>query len=424
MWAERSVFYHIYPLGFCGAPRDNDFSSDKAERLLKIKEWIPHICELGANAVYLGPVFESSCHGYDTADFRLIDRRLGSNEDFAALCRAFRDNGIKVVVDAVFNHVGRDFWAFKDVREKREASEYRDWFILSFDGNSVYNDGFWYEGWEGHFELVKLNLRNPQLVSYLTDCVRFWVDSFGIDGLRLDVAYSLDKEFLRHLRSCFSGADSDFWLMGEALHGDYNMIMNDEMLHSVTNYECYKGLYSSFNSKNLFEIAHSLNRQFGPENWTLYKGKNLYSFVDNHDVSRISSVLEDELLTEALYTVMFTMPGIPSVYYGSEWMLKGHKSEGDWSLRPSLELQPPGALFFHIQKLAELRKNSEVLCFGSYEPVSIANLSYSFRRRFGDRSIVTAVNISEDEAVFDKLGVNLPPFSARVFDGGNMKILI
>lgn len=424
MWAERSVFYHIYPLGFCGAPQSNDFSPGKADRISRIKDWIPHICELGANAVYLGPVFESSCHGYDTADFRLVDRRLGSNEDFSELCREFHDNGIKVVVDAVFNHVGRDFWAFKDVLENKEASRYCNWFVLSFGGNSAYNDGFWYEGWEGHFELVKLNLKNQELAEYLIDCVRFWRDSFSIDGLRLDVAYSLDSEFLRRLRNDFSAGNSEFWLMGEALHGDYNMLMNEEMLHSVTNYECYKGLYSSFNSKNLFEIAYSLNRQFGPEDWTLYKGRNLYSFVDNHDVSRISSVLENELLMEALYTVLFTMPGIPSVYYGSEWMVKGHKAQGDWALRPSLTMQQPGALFFHIQKLAGLRKSSDVLCFGSYEPVSISNLSYSFRRRFGDKSIVTAVNISENEAEFDRLGVTLPPFSGRVFDGESMKILI
>lgn len=424
MWAERSVFYHIYPLGFCGAPQSNDFSSEVVNRLSQISDWIPHICELGANAVYLGPVFESSCHGYDTVDFRIIDRRLGSNADFTALCRSFHDKGIKVTIDAVFNHVGRDFWAFKDVIEKRSNSAYCDWFFLSFEGNSAYNDGFWYEGWEGHYELVKLNLKNPNLVSYLFDCIKFWINEFGIDGLRLDVAYSLDKDFLRNMRRTFADDNSEFWLMGETLHGDYNYIMNEEMLHSVTNYECYKGLYSSFNSKNLFEIAHSLNRQFGPENWTLYRGKHLYSFVDNHDVSRIASVLENEKLMKALYTLLFTMPGIPSVYYGSEWMVKGQKSQGDWSLRPQLPLLPLDDLGRHIKNLAHLRRESDVLCFGDYELVSLSNLNYAFKRNYNGESIITAINISDSDVYFDKLGVSLPSFSGAVFDGRTMQKLI
>ena len=317
MWAYESVFYQIYPLGFCGAPFENDGILE--HRILKVNDWIPHIQKLGANAIYFSPVFESDTHGYNTRDYTKIDTRLGTNEDFKLVCDHLHKAGIKVVLDGVFNHVGRGFWAFRDVLKNRWDSPYKDWFQINFDGNSNYNDGLWYEGWEGNFDLVKLNLRNEEVVQHIFAAIKGWVEEFDIDGLRLDVAYCLDHDFLRRLRSFCDSLKQDFFLVGETLHGDYNQWMNDSMLHSVTNYECYKGLHSSFNSMNMFEINHSLLRQFGPENWTLYKGKHLLAFVDNHDVSRIASVLTNEKHLPLIYAMAFGMPGIPCVYYGSEW---------------------------------------------------------------------------------------------------------
>ena len=313
MWAYESVFYQIYPLGFCGAPFEND--GIEASRILKVIDWIPHIKKVGANAVYFCPVFESDTHGYNTRDYSKIDCRLGSNADFKKVCDALHQEGIKVILDGVFNHVGRGFWAFQDVLKNRENSAYRDWFYrIDFGGNSNYNDGLWYEGWEGNYDLVKLNLRNDAVKNHIMECVEGWIREFDIDGLRLDVAYCLDHDFVRHLRWFCDQKKTDFFLVGEMLHGDYNQMVNDSMLHSATNYECYKGLYSSFNSMNMFEINHSLLRQFGPENWTLYKGKHLLSFVDNHDVSRIASNLTNEKHLPLIYALMFGMPGIPCIY--------------------------------------------------------------------------------------------------------------
>ena len=318
MWAYESVFYQIYPLGLCGAPYDND--GVLTHRILKVNDWIPHIKKLGANAIYFSPVFESDTHGYNTRDYTTIDKRLGTNEDFANVCSNLHKEGIKVVLDGVFNHVGRGFWAFQDVLKNRENSAYVNWFArIDFNGNSNYNDGLWYEGWEGCYDLVKLNLYNEDVIQHIFSAIKGWVDEFDIDGLRLDVAYCLNHDFLRRLRSFCDSLKPDFFLLGETLHGDYNQIMNDEMLHSVTNYECYKGLYSSFNCMNMFEINHSLLRQFGPENWTLYKGKHLLSFVDNHDVTRVASILNNTNHLPLIYTLAFGMPGIPCVYYGSEW---------------------------------------------------------------------------------------------------------
>lgn len=299
MWAYETTFYQVYPLGFCGAPRENaaPVAEDELAQaandapnsdapIMKIAQWADYLQKLGIGAVLINPPLESDSHGYDTRSLRHIDRRLGGDADFAAVCDTLHTHGIRVVLDAVFNHVGRGFWAFRDVQERKWDSPYKDWFHISFDGDSCYGDGFWYEGWEGHFELVKLNLQNPAVVDYLLESVRRWSEVFGVDGLRLDVAYMLDRDFMRRLHAFTRELKPDFVLIGETLHGDYNQIVNDEMLDSCTNYECYKGLYSSFNSVNMFEIAHSLHRQFGGDPWCIYRGKHLLSFVDNHDVPR------------------------------------------------------------------------------------------------------------------------------------------
>nr|WP_302447879.1 alpha-amylase family glycosyl hydrolase [Eubacterium ramulus] len=390
MWAYESVFYQIYPLGFCGAPFEND--GVLTPRIRKVIDWIPHIKNLDANAIYFSPVFESDTHGYNTRDFRKIDVRLGTNEDFADVCQALHKEGIKVVLDGVFNHVGRGFWAFQDVLEKRWDSPYKDWFHISFDGNSNYNDGLWYEGWEGNYDLVKLNLCHPDVKQHIFDSIRSWVEEFDIDGLRLDVAYCLDENFVRELRAFCDSLKPDFFLVGEMLHGDYNRLMNDSMLHSATNYECYKGLFSCFNSMNMFEIIHSLLRQFGSENWTLYRGKHLLCFVDNHDVSRIASNLTNEQHLPLIYALCFGMPGIPCVYYGSEWGAKANKSEGDPALRACFDAPVENDLTAWISKLAAAKKASNALNYGDFRSVVLTNRQCIFERKTDSERVLVAIN--------------------------------
>ncbi|MEG0961682.1 MAG: alpha-amylase family glycosyl hydrolase, partial [Lachnospiraceae bacterium] len=297
-----------------------------------------------------------------------------------------------VVLDGVFNHAGRGFFAFQDVIKNRENSPYKDWFHIDFNGNSNYNDGLWYEGWEGNFDLVKLNLRNEAVIQYLLDSVSMWINDWGIDGLRLDVAYCLDQNFLKRLRSHCDNLKEDFFLVGELLHGDYNQLMNDSMLHSATNYECYKGLHSSFNSKNLFEIVHSLLRQFGSENWTLYRGKHLLSFVDNHDVSRIASILTEEAYLPLIYAMCFAMPGIPCIYYGSEWGTKGDKHDGDPSLRPSFDAPKWTPLTDWIAALVQAKKSSEALNYGEFRSVLLTNQQCIFERKSEHERVLVAIN--------------------------------
>ena len=395
MWAYESVFYQIYPLGFCGAPFEND--GQLQHRILKVEEWIPHMKKLGCNAVYFSPLFESDTHGYNTRDYQKVDCRLGTNEDFKQVVEQLHKEGIKVVLDGVFNHVGRGFFGFVDVLNKREASEYKDWFHINFYGNSSYNDGLFYEGWEGNYDLVKLNLRHEPVVQYLFESIDMWIREFDIDGLRLDVAYCLDHDFVRRLRQFTDSKKKDFFLVGEMLHGDYKVLVNDEMLHSATNYECYKGLHSSFNSMNMFEIMHSLGRQFGPEYWTLYKGKHLLSFVDNHDVSRIASIIQRPEHLPLIYAMCFGMPGIPCVYYGSEWGVKGDKHNGDPSLRLSYEKPEWNELSEFISRLSEAKKNSKALNHGGFRTVLLTNKQCIFERKTEGERVLVAMNADGED---------------------------
>ena len=395
MWAYESVFYQIYPLGFCGAPFEND--GVLTSRILKVKDWTEHIKKLGANAIYFSPVFESDTHGYNTRDYRKIDCRLGTNEDFKEVCDQLHKNGIKVVLDGVFNHAGRGFFAFQDVVKNRENSRYLSWFNINLSGNSNYNDGLWYEGWEGNYDLVKLNLGNEEVVQYLLESVRFWIENFDIDGIRLDVAYCLSPEFVSRLKTFCDGLKADFFLVGEMLHGDYNRLMNDSMLHSVTNYECYKGLYSSFNSMNMFEINHSLLRQFGPENWTLYKGKHLLCFVDNHDVSRVASILTNKKHLPLIYALLFGMPGIPCVYYGSEWGAEADKSQGDPALRACFDEPLWNDLTEFISVLSSIKKESAPLNYGSFASSLLTNKQCVIERNCNGERIFVAINADAED---------------------------
>ncbi len=396
MWAYESVFYQIYPLGFCGAPFENDGQLE--HRILKVMDWIPHMKKLGINAIYFSPVFESDTHGYNTRDYTKIDCRLGTNEDFKKVCKALHKEGIKVVLDGVFNHVGRGFWAFQDVLKNRESSPYVSWFNrIDFGGNSNYNDGLWYEGWEGNYDLVKLNLHNDDVVNHIFSAVEGWINEFDIDGIRLDVAYCLDYGFLNRLRGFTDSKKEDFFLLGEVLHGEYGRMLREMNIHSVTNYQCYKGIHSAFNSANMFEIIHSLLRLFENQDWAVARGAHLLSFADNHDVSRIASVIQDPNCLPLVYAMVFGMPGIPCVYYGSEWGTKADKSQGDPALRVSFDKPEWNELTDFISHLAEAKKNSEALNYGGFRSVVLTNKQCIFERQSEHERVLVAINMDSNE---------------------------
>ena len=416
MKMNELMIYQVFPLR---ALTDGQPSHG----ILEMIDWIPHIKKLGMNAVYFSPVFSSSDHGYDTKDYQKIDERLGTNEDFKKMCDAMHEEGIQVILDGVFNHVGREFFAFEDVREKKWDSPYKDWFYINFDGNSCYDDGFWYEGWEGHFELVKLNLDNEQVRNYLLESVGIWIDKLGIDGLRLDVAYMLNRNFMKVLVDFVHSKKPEFLMIGEMLHGDYTQLVNPELLDSVTNYECYKGLYSSFNTHNMHEIGYSLNRQFGPEEWTLYKGLPLYNFVDNHDVSRIATILEDKQQLPVIYGLLFGMPGVPSIYYGSEWGIEGKKQGRDEEIRPRLEKPEWNELSDAIAAYAKAHHTHPALYNGGYANLLVRDKQLIFERSCDEERVIVAINADSNtfHADFNArsgLGTDLVTGETVDFGGG------
>lgn len=403
-WFEEAVFYHMYPIGMTGAPRRNE-QEEVTHRFKELENWLPHIASIGATAIYIGPLFESTSHGYDTRDYKLVDRRLGDNDDFKHFVQEAHKLDIRVVVDGVFNHTGREFFAFQDIQKNRENSPYCCWYKgINFGWNTPYNDGFGYEAWRNCFELVNLNLWEPQVRNYLLDVIGFWIDEFDIDGIRLDCADCLEFSFMEDMRRFTNEKKKDFWLMGEVIHGDYSRYIKPEMLDSVTNYELHKGLYSGHNDHNYFEIAHTIRREFD-ENGGIYRGMKLYSFVDNHDVDRIASKLNVPGHIYPVYTLLFTLPGIPSIYYGSEWGIKGRKEgSNDDPLRPAVDLdkaleqEADKKLLDWVTLLGKLHKEQPALSEGRYRELLLTNRQYAFARILEDKGVVVAVNNDDKEA--------------------------
>lgn len=402
-WAPDAVFYHLFPLGCLGAPARNPMTGAPAGRLAMLANWIGYLADLGVNALLLGPVFESSAHGYDTADYFHVDRRLGGDDELAAFSDTLHRRGIRLVLDGVFHHTGRDFWALRDVREKGRASAYCDWYQLDFSRRSPYGDPFHYKGWNGHYDLAKLNVGNAAVRGHLFAAVKSWIDRFAIDGLRIDVADGLDLDFHRALAAHCRRLRPDFWLMGEIVAGDYRRWTGEGGLDTTTNYEAYKGLWSSHNDRNYFELAYSLNRQFGPDG--IYRNLPLYAFADNHDVDRVASKLKEPAHLMPLYVVLMTMPGVPSIYYGSEWGMEARKTPGsDAALRPALDPAtmrahaPHPELFALIKRLVSIRRRYSALRHGDYAQLHVAHEQFAFIRRKAVRSVVVAVNAVEHPA--------------------------
>ncbi len=397
-WYDEAVFYHIYPLGMTGAPKLNSYS-DPEQRLNTLIPWISHIKEIGCNAIYIGPLFESVGHGYETTDYKKLDSRLGTNKELADFVSECHKQGIRVILDGVFNHTGRDFFAFQDIRQNRENSQYKDWYCnVNFWGNNSFGDGFSYENWGGYDLLAKLNQHNPAVRDYICDVIRFWVKEFDIDGLRLDAADVMDFDYMKALRQVANEVKPDFWLMGEVIHGNYSRWANDGTLHSVTNYMLHKALYSAHNDHNYFEVAHTIKYVSGMVGDRL----KLYTFVDNHDVERIYTKLRNKAHFLPVHIMLYTLPGIPSVYYGSEFGIEGRKERNsDDSLRPALSYDDykdavrTNPYTKIISALGKIRQNTPALCYGDYKELELQTTHFAYERTHGNESVIVTVNNSE-----------------------------
>ncbi len=410
-WYESAVFYHIYPLGMCGVEKHRGEYEENGEprrHFAQMEKLIPHMKRLGITALYIGPCFESEGHGYETIDYYKVDARLGDNAMFRHFVDACHAAQIKVVVDGVFNHSGRRFFAFEELRKHREGSPYRDWYCnVNFGGNNEFNDCFSYEAWHGYNILPRLNLWNRAVRDYLLDVIRFWVKEFDIDGIRLDCADVLNFDFMKEMRQLANTVKPEFWLMGEVIHGDYSRWVNRDVLHSVTNYELHKGLYSGHNDHNYFEIAHTIRRLFG-DGGLVREGK-LYTFVENHDVNRLINKVKDPVHMKNIYLIAYTLPGIPSIYYGGEFRLSGVQANGsDDAIRPALSIADYAVLsekekdfVEFLEMLGRAKEELAALSVGSYEERLLTNRQFAYARVWNEQTVIVAANNDENPALVD-----------------------
>ena len=410
------IIYKIYPLGMCGAPYEND--GILTGRILRVIRWIPYLKKLGVTAVLFNPVFESRKHGYDTADFAKIDCRLGTNEDFALVCDSLHDQGIKVYLDAVFNHTGRSFPPFQDVLKNKEASRYKDWFHIDFTHTDT-RDGFSYADWEGHRPLVQLNMDNAAVRRFLIERADQWIAEFGIDGLRLDVAHMLDRRFMRELCAHIRSYAPDFFFLGEMTGGWYGELLSDGLMDSVTNYELRGALIHAFSNNDLHSIADTAQRQCSE----LTHYRNLLSFADNHDVNRFASMIKDPENLYPAYALLYALPGIPCIYYGSEWAAAGKRSAfSDRKLRPEFKQPHPNGLTEQIAVLSQIRTSYRIFADGDFRLLYCSGEQMVFRRRNHKGQLTFALNISRKAAHIEtdtevQQGIDLIDHQIRRFDG-------
>lgn len=395
-WYDSAVFYHMYPLGMVAAERKNHLKTPR-HRFSEICAYLPYLKVLGADAVYIGPLFQSGSHGYDTTDYYTVDYRLGDNEDLRKFVREAHNYGIRIILDGVFNHSGRGFFAFKDICERGAASPYKSWYQgIDFGGVSSMGDNFRYNSWRGVAELPVFNFNEEAVRRYFIDVVRFWVEEFDIDGVRLDCADVLDISFQKSLRYFTNPLKPEFFLLGEVIHGEYARWVNPETLHSVTNYELHKSIYSGFNEHNFFEISHNLNRNIAIAG-------ELYTFLENHDVDRIASKLNESEDLRLCYMALFTLPGHPSIYYGGEFGLEGRKQGDDDSpLRPSIQLESmkPNAFTSFVAKLAEIHGRNTELHRGEFKDLYLQCGQWAYARYDRNSAVITALNNEREEKCF------------------------
>jgi glycosidase len=400
-WIEETAWWHIYPLGFLGAEKHALVAdSQSIPRIRNLEPWLKYLLELGCNGLLLAPIFSSATHGYDTTDFFKIDPRLGNEEDFQWLIDTCKSFGIKIVLDGVFNHVGRQFGPFEDVKYHKQGSRYAHWFHI--DWNNGYNeDGFSYKNFEGHHQLVTLNHDNPEVADYVTQVMTHWL-SKGIHGWRLDAAYAVPQHFWKKTLPRVMSQFPDAWLLGEVIHGDYANIANQTSLHSITQYELWKAIWSALNDRNFFELSHALNRhnQFLS---TLLPNV----FLGNHDVTRIATQLKEPKHLDLALCILMTIPGIPSIYAGDEQAFRGrkeHRPGGDDEIRQAFPDDPSGfqpegwTTFTNYQTMIRFRRGNAWICNARVKVLTLSNMLLIYEVSAHDRKVVVALNCGDAPA--------------------------
>ena len=383
-WAERTIWWHVYPLGFTGAEKAALAPGEPVRhRLRQLEGWLDYAIELGCSGLLLGPIFAAETHGYDTVDHFEVDSRLGDQEDFDHLVAEAGRRGMRIVLDGVFNHVGRSFPAFRAALAAGPGSPAARWFRRDPGSGE-------YATFEGHHQLIALDHEEPEVLDYVAQVMTYWL-SRGAAGWRLDAAYAVPASFWSKVLPRVRESHPGTWFLGEMIHGDYAAYASDSGLDSVTQYELWKAIWSSLNDRNFFELAWALDRHNEVLNSVMPQ-----TFTGNHDVTRLASQLTDERHLGHALAVLLTVGGIPSIYYGDEQAFRGVKEQragGDDEIRPAFpaspaELAPEGWPVYRLhQRLIGFRRRHPWLVRARTSVQHLTNEAIAFRAAADDAGI-------------------------------------
>jgi cyclomaltodextrinase len=401
-WVDHAIWWHVYPLGFTGAEPTADDRTPVTHRLAHLEQWLDYAVDLGLNGLALGPVFASSTHGYDTTDHLAVDPRLGDRADFDRLVAAAHDRGVRVLLDGVFNHVGDQHPLFRAALAGGPDAPEAELFRIRWTG-----DGPEWDCFEGHRSLVTLNHASPRVVDLVADVMTHWLDA-GADGWRLDAAYAVPTAFWAQVTARVRERHPDAYLMGEVIHGDYPAFVTASGVDAVTQYELWKATWSAIRDRNFHELVWTLGRHdafldaFVP-----------YTFVGNHDVTRIADQVGDPALAGHALAVLATVGGTPAVYYGDEQAYRGVKEDragGDDAVRPPFPASPAGlagpeaapegwAAYRRHQALLGLRRRHPWLHTARTRVVEVTNTRLAYEARPADDApgprLLVALNLDD-----------------------------
>jgi len=397
------VLWHVYPLGFTGAERSALPAPEPARhRLRQLEAWLDYAVGLGCNGLLLGPVFAAETHGYDTVDHFRIDPRLGDAGDFDALVAAAGQRGLRLVLDGVFNHVGRAFPAFQMALKGGPGSPAARWFKRTADGAD-------YAVFEGHGQLVELDHDEPAVLAYMIEVMTYWLGR-GAGGWRLDAAYAVPPAVWAKVVPAVREAFPDAWFLGEMIHGDYAAYGCEAGLDAVTQYELWKAIWSSLNDRNFYELDHALGRH-NAFLGSFDDGRLPQTFVGNHDVTRLATELDDDRHFGHALAVLMCIGGVPSVYYGDEQGFRGlkeHRAGGDDAIRPAFpaapaDLPPDGWRYYRLhQRLIGFRRRHPWLVRARTEAAHLEPSALALRAR-GERAgeqVLLLLNVGDAELRF------------------------
>ncbi|WP_198414047.1 alpha-amylase family glycosyl hydrolase [Cryobacterium adonitolivorans] len=391
-WTEHVIWWHVYPLGFVGA---DTTGADRTptHRLRQIESWLDYLLDLGANGLALGPVFASRTHGYDTTDYFRVDPRLGDTADLEHLIAECHRRGIRVMLDGVFNHVGRDFAPLVAALADPAAAE-NALFRRTPAGELV--------AFEGHDALVTLDHDTPAVIALVIDVMTHWLDR-GIDAWRLDAAYAMPAAFWANVLPRVRERHPQVYVMGEVLHGDYAGFVAASGVDTVTQYELWQAIWHALNEVNFFELDWALTRH------TAFLGAFVpYTFIGNHDVTRLASQIHDERHHPHALVLLLTLGGTPAIYYGDERGLRAVKEQragGDDAVRPAyplsaVDLDPADTAgtesFVLHQELIGLRRRHPWLHTATSRPLALTNTGYVIEVNDGSHHLVVALNLGDE----------------------------